>query len=26
LGAPNGDGNVVLVSPEMKVENGVRLY
>ena len=26
LGVPNGDGRVVLVSPEMKVENGVRLY
>lgn len=26
LGAPDGDGHVVLVSPEMKVKNGVRLY
>jgi tRNA-binding protein len=26
LGVPNGDGHVVLVAPEMKVKNGVRLY
>ena len=26
LGVPNGDGHVVLVAPEMNVENGVRLY
>ncbi len=26
LGVPNGEGHVVLVAPEMKVENGVRLY
>jgi len=26
LGVPNGDGHVVLVAPEMKVANGVRLY
>ena len=26
LGVPNGDGHVVLVAPEMEVENGVRLY
>ena len=26
LGVPNGDGHVVLVAPEINVENGVRLY
>ena len=26
LGVPNGEGHVVLVAPEMKVENGGRLY
>ena len=26
LGVPNKNGHVVLVTPEVKVENGVRLY
>ena len=26
LGVPNGDGHVVLIAPEINVQNGVRLF